>query len=253
MNFLDTVIPVKQVEVKKLIKKYDNNCFVQLFKNRKNETIFIAEIKPKSPSAGQLINSNPLLLVNAYEKGNADAISVLTDSKFFGGNSELFAKIRKETNLPLLRKDFIIDESQLVESLLLGADTVLIIVQLVTEEKLKDLITFTKKLGLVPLVEVISEEELELAIRLGAEYIGVNSRDLRTMKVDPQKALEVLRKIPVNLHSFLFSGIETPDQVKEAVKSGAQGLLIGTSLIRSTNPSAKLKTLKTAAKEQHAG
>lgn len=250
MNFLDSVIPVKQNEVEQLIKR-NNNRFAELFQKKNHDTVFIAEIKPKSPSAGQLISGDPLLLINEYEKGGASAISILTDSTFFGGDAKLFAEIRKRTSLPLLRKEFIIDESQLVESLLLGADAVLLIVQLVSKEKLKDLITFTKKLGIIPLVEVISEQELQIAIESGAEYIGVNSRDLRTMVVNPEKALEILSKIPTSLHGLLFSGIESKDQVKKAIKTGAKGLLIGTSLIRSTNPADKLKSLRAAVKEIH--
>jgi indole-3-glycerol phosphate synthase len=249
MNFLDKVLPVKQAEVKELKEKMDNNRFARLFQKSRKEIILIAEVKPKSPSVGQLITGNPLLLIEGYEKGGADAISVLTDSQFFGGGSELFANIRIKTNLPLLRKEFIIDESQLVESVALGADAVLLIVQMVSTKKLEELIHFAERIGLVPLVEVISEAELKVAIESGAKYIGVNSRDLRTMDVDKENALLVLNKIPKNIHAFLFSGIENSDQVEAAAQAGASGVLIGTSLIKSSNSAAKIKELRATTKE----
>jgi indole-3-glycerol phosphate synthase len=250
MNFLDKIIPVKQKEVEQLKKRLNQNRFANLFQKPEGEkprTIFIAEIKPRSPSAGHLIDGDPLALVAAYEQGGADAISVLTDQEFFGGSTDLFRQIRNITDVPLLRKEFIIDEAQIAESFLLGADAVLLIVQIVPPGKLRQLIDFAVTLGLVPLVEVISEAEVEIAVSSGAQYIGINSRNLQTMEVDQKKALELFSKLPASVHSFLFSGIENAQQVHEAIQAGAKGLLIGTSLIKSNDPAKKLRELRAAA------
>lgn len=250
MNFLDKVLPIKHKEVELLRRNLNENRFACLFKNSKTKPVFIAEIKPQSPSVGQLIHGDPLDLVSTYEQGGTDAISVLTDKEFFGGSTELFVQIRKITSLPLLRKEFIIDESQVIESLQLRADAILLIAQLLAPEKLKELIQLSELVGIVPLVEIISEEELTVAIKSGAQFIGVNSRNLQTMEVDQDKALAVLSKIPSSVHKLLFSGIENEDQVKVALHAGAEGFLIGTSLLRATKPDRKLLQLRKAAEEE---
>jgi indole-3-glycerol phosphate synthase len=251
MNFLDKVLPVKQREVEILRKGLSDNPFARLFENSKNKPVFITEIKPQSPSAGQLIHGDPLNLVSAYEQGGADAISVLTDKEFFGGSKELFTQVRKITNLPLLRKEFVIDESQVLESLQLRADAILLIVQLLSPKKLTELIHFSKLLGIVPLVEIISEEELAIAIQSKAQFIGVNSRNLRTMEVNQDKALMLLGMVPSSVHKLLFSGIETENQIKVALQAGTEGFLIGTSLLRATKPDQKLLQLRKATERNY--
>lgn len=250
MNFLDKVLPIKQREVELLRKNLNENRFARLFEKSKVKPVYIAEIKPQSPSAGQLIHGDPLDLVSRYEQGGADAISVLTDKEFFGGSTELFVQIRKTTSLPLLRKEFVIDESQVLESLQLRADAILLIAQLLSPEKLKELIQLAELFRIVPLVEIISEDELTIAIQSGAQFIGVNSRNLQTMEVDQDKALAVLSKIPQSVHTLLFSGIENEDQVKVALQAGADGFLIGTSLLRAAEPDQKLLKLRKAAEEE---
>ncbi len=248
MNFLARILPVKQREVKRLHRKLALNRFAQLCKDSHHKPILIAEIKPRSPSTGKLLVTDPLQILSAYEKGEADAISVLTDQTFFGGNRELFTKVRNSTKLPLLRKEFIIDESQVLESYTLEADAVLLIVQLVSPKKLEKLIHFSESLGLVPLVEIITERELLIAIHAGAKYIGVNARNLRTMKIDQKKALKLLGKIPPTIQKFLFSGIENVQQIRQGLQAGANGFLIGTSLLQADHPDEKLCEFNSAMK-----
>jgi len=132
----------------------------------------------------------------------------------------------------------------------LRADAILLIVQLLSPEKLKQLIHLSELVGIVPLVEIISEAELTIAINSGAQFIGVNSRNLQTMEVNQDKSLSVLSKIPSSIHKLLFSGIENEDQVKVALQAGVEGFLIGTSLLRAARPDQKLLQLRKAAEEE---
>ncbi len=250
MNFLNKVLKIKHNEAEVLRRHLSENRFARLFENSKTKPVFIAEIKPQSPSGGQLIHGNPLDLVSAYERGGADAISVLTDKEFFGGSKRLFTQVRKTTDLPLLRKEFIIDESQVIESLQLRADAILLIAQLLAPEKLLELIQLSELVGIVPLVEIISEEELSVAIKSGAQFIGVNSRNLQTMEVGQDKAIAILNKVPSSAHKLLFSGIEHEDHVKVALQAGAEGFLIGTSLLQAAKPDQKLLQLRKAAEKK---
>lgn len=244
MNFLNQVIKQKQKEIKFLERQYSNNAFFKLFQQKGKAPILIAEIKPKSPSGGVLYKGNLVGLAKTYQSAGADAISVLTDKKFFGGSPKLLQEVKRAVRVPVLRKDFIISEAQLTESLLLGADAVLLIARILKFSQLKNLIDLSLVLGLAPVVEIFNERDLHVALRAGARLVGVNSRDIQTLKIDESQALRIFKKIPGNVISLFFSGIKTQQDVQRAMSAGARGVLIGTTLLRAKNPSEKIKDLK---------
>lgn len=244
-DFLQTIVPIKEEEVRGLRKR--KNPFEALFESAENKPILIAEIKPKSPSGGELFKGDAVELALTYQASGADAISVLTDEKFFGGSTELLQKIRQAVSIPLLRKDFIIDEAQLLETVN-RADAVLLIVSILTEEMLIQLIVTAYRLGLVPVVEVASKEELATAVKSGAKIIGVNARNLRNpVDVNLDRAFEVLDAVPKSVIGLFFSGIEGPEDVGRAIEHGARGVLVGASLLKAGDMesiSQKVKELK---------
>lgn len=243
MNFLKHVTSYKQLEIQKLKDKQNKNVFAELFKSNKN-LILIGEIKPKSPSNGILLKKDPVVLASEYEKYGIDAISVLTDEPSFGGNIDLLQNIREHVHVPILRKDFILDSSQLIESLQCGADAVLLIAHLLGHQKLKQLISFSYELGLLPIVEISHKKEIKKVTNSGAKVIGVNSRDLTSLKVDIENALKIIEFLPKTVMPLLFSGIQTKHDVRKAFKSGAKGILVGTSLLKASNIKAKVAELK---------
>lgn len=242
MNFLSKVKKYKQTEIQNLEKK--QNRFEKLFATNRKNPVFIAEIKPKSPSEGILYDGDFVKLAKTYEEAGVDAISVLTDKPSFGGDLNLLHNISQNTTIPILRKDFILSRSQVVESLKNHADALLLIVSLLNEEKLSELINFSYELGIAPVVEVVSKSELKIAIKAGAKIIGVNARNLKTLKVNNEHALEVLKIIPKTIVPLLFSGIKTRQDIYQAVKVGAKGILVGTSLLKATNIPSKIKELR---------
>ena len=217
------------------------NPFTQLFTKKK--PVIIAEIKPKSPSEGILYKKSLPNLAKIYEANGADAISVLTEPKRFGGSMELLKKIRKTTSLPILRKDFITSKIQITEAAQAQANAILLIVSILTPTKLKQFIQYANDLNLVPLVEIFDQNELKIALEAGSQFIGVNARNLKTLEMNQKKALQTLKLIPKHIKTLLFSGIKTNQDLKNALAAGAQGVLIGTSLLKAKNPGDKLKEI----------
>ncbi|MFH1386782.1 MAG: indole-3-glycerol phosphate synthase TrpC [bacterium] len=206
----------------------------------------IAEIKKASPSAGLLIKKlDPTALAKAYAKAGATAISVLTDEKFFQGKLADLKTARAATNLPVLRKDFVIDEAQIYEASQAGADAILLIVRILTEEQLIAFIKLAKSLKLAALVEVHNEEEARRAIKAGAEIIGINNRDLDTLAVDVKTTLRILDNVPELKDKIVISesGINSNEEVRALKACGVRGILVGESLLRAPDPAAKIKEL----------
>ncbi|WP_457600198.1 indole-3-glycerol phosphate synthase TrpC [Hydrogenivirga sp.] len=212
---------------------------------RSCRTKIIAEVKKASPSAGHIRAVEPARQAKLYESAGAVAISVLTDRKFFNGSLEDLREVREAVSLPVLRKDFIIHRVQVLEAKAYGADTLLLIVRILTPQQLEELISFSRELGLEPLVEVFSLEEAKLALGAGAEVIGINNRDLDTLKVDVNLTRELAPRIKELGARFVIaeSGIETRDQIEDLTNYQVDAFLIGTSLMKSENPYAKLKEL----------
>ncbi len=202
----------------------------------------IAEVKRASPSKGLIAERfHPVRIAREYEEGGASAISCLTDETFFKGHLEYLAAIREAVKLPLLRKDFIIDEIQLEEARAFGADAVLLIVAALPPQRLVELIRAAKDLGLEALVEVHEEEELELALTAGAEIIGINNRNLRTFEVDLKRSLELAARVPGGVPVIAESGIHSPEDIRRLKEAGLKGALIGESLMRAQDKTMALR------------
>lgn len=256
MNFLETVVNHKKSS---LILAKKNVPFNLLFakieiKNllsgnfgasiSANGVKIIAEMKKASPSAGVLIeNYLPSEIAKQYSACGAAAISVLTEEKYFLGSLEDIKTVRQNSPLPILRKDFIVDEYQLVEAKLAGADAVLLIVAALNKIEILNLIAFAKKLSLECLVEVHTIADLELACECGANIIGINNRSLETLKVDLNTGFKILSAMPKNKVVVIESGIKSFNEIKSFISAGANAFLIGEALIKSSNPCEKLKEL----------
>ncbi|MDW8095822.1 MAG: indole-3-glycerol phosphate synthase TrpC [Aquificaceae bacterium] len=209
------------------------------------KTRIIAEVKKASPSEGHIKDVLPLEQARLYQEAGAVAISVLTDTKFFGGSLQDLSDVRKGVNLPLLRKDFIIHPVQLLEAKAYGADVVLLIVRILEDSLLRELLEYAEMLGLYHLVEVFNLEEAERALKAGARVIGINNRDLDTLKVDVSLSERLAPSIKDMGAKFVIaeSGIENREQILRLENSGVDAFLIGTSLMKSPDPVKKLKEL----------
>ena len=204
----------------------------------------IAEVKRRSPSAGAIAPGlDPAVHARGYAAGGARALSVLTDEPHFGGSLDDLRAVRRAVDLPVLRKDFIIDPLQLFESRAAGASAVLLIVRAVPPETLCQLSELAADLGLARLVEVHGAAELERAVALGPECIGVNARDLDTFHVDLDAARAVLRRVPAAVIAVAESGIVTRDDAERVATDGADAILVGTALAGAPDPAAAVRRL----------
>lgn len=205
----------------------------------------IAEVKRKSPSAGLIrADIDPVARALAYERGGAAMISVLTERDHFGGSPEDFEAVRAAVSLPLLRKDFIVDHIQVTEARALGADAVLLIVAILSDEQLVSLSEGVRSYGMTPLVEAHSLAELERALALGPEMVGINNRDLSTFETNLGTAEDLaqhLSAVPVTVGE---SGIWTVDDARRMARAGYDAVLVGEALVRSEDPAALLSTFR---------
>ncbi len=219
--------------------------FADALRGRSGAPSLIAEIKPRSPSRGQLADPNEVdgLLARAkvYEK-HAAAISVLCDGPFFDGGLPLLQAVRGSVGTAVLCKDFIVTRYQVVEARSRGADAVLLMASLLTPAALSELVALTEELGLGALVEVHDEAELDEAIATPAAVVGVNSRDLKTLKIDLRHAIELLHHVPEDRVRVAESGIETAEDVQR-VTGLADAVLVGTSLMQAADVDAKIRAL----------
>lgn len=207
----------------------------------------IAEVKRRSPSKGELApDLDPAVLAKAYAAGGAACLSVLTDGEFFGGSPADLAEARTATDLPVLRKDFTVDESDVCDARLMGADLVLLIVAALDDAELRAFTDLTGELGLTALVEVHDERELYRALQAHATLVGVNQRDLVTFEVDTDRAVRVAREIPDDVTAIAESGITGPADVRRLVAAGYAGVLVGEHLVTSGDPTAAVRELVTA-------
>ena len=199
----------------------------------------IAEVKRRSPSAGEIRSDlDPSLQASHYARGGARAISVLTDGPHFGGSAEDLRAVSRAVLVPTLRKDFILDELQILEARSLGASAVLLIVRILEPARLKALHAFARSIGLGTLVETHSAAELDAALAAGAEVVGVNSRDLDTFAIDVASAWALLGRVPREVIAVAESGMATRADVERAAAAGADAVLIGGALSASTDPAA---------------
>ena len=211
-----------------------------------NRLNIIAECKRRSPSRGvSRAAYDPAALAIAYERAGAAALSILTEPTFFDGSLEHLAAVREVVRLPLLRKDFIVDSYQLLEARANGADAVLLIVAALGEQELRTLLSAARAFGLAALVEVHDEAEVERALEAGAEIIGVNNRNLRTLAVDVHVSERAAARIPPTVVAVSESGIKTPDDVTRMQALGYRAFLIGERFMTAADPGAALSEFLT--------
>jgi len=204
----------------------------------------IAEMKRASPSAGPIRpGASVSEVVQAYEAAGAAACSVLTEPSHFGGSLDDLVEARGACRLPLLRKDFLIDPYQLVEARVAGADAVLLIVAALGRERLAEMMALAGELGMDSLVEVHDEEDAEVAVEAGAELIGINNRNLKTLEVDPGTALRLLPDLPAGTVVVAESGIRAREDVLDLERAGFDAILVGETLMRSPDLGEAIRAL----------
>ncbi|MCX7981612.1 MAG: indole-3-glycerol phosphate synthase TrpC [Syntrophales bacterium] len=252
--YLEKIIETKKLEIAAAKERLSMNMLVEMAENlppvrsmlsalSSGEAI-IAEIKRRSPSRGMLApHVDVEKLASLYEKNGAKAISVLTDKEYFGGSLDDLSTSRKKVNLPVLRKDFIIDPYQIYESRLIGADCILLIADILSEESLSSFLARAAYLGIECLVEVHNRDSLDRALNCGANLIGINNRDLKTFEVDIKTTLELLPLVPKGITIVSESGIRTRKEIEELSKAGVKAFLIGETLMTAPDPGKILRTL----------
>ncbi len=204
----------------------------------------IAEIKKASPSAGVIAERfEPAEIARAYEGAGAAALSVLTDRQFFQGSMDDLVAVRSATSLPVLRKDFTLDRYHILQASASAADCVLLIVAVLEDGELRELLAAARGLRLDALVEVHDASELERALVAGADFIGVNNRNLKTMQVSLQTSLDLAGRFPENVLRISESGIRTADDLKRLLEADYQGFLVGESLMRQSDQGRALASL----------
>ncbi len=245
MNILDTIVAEKKREVAKLptfevtpamirdARRSPRDFFSALRQPRRGPVALIAEVKKASPSAGVICaDFDPVRIAREYEAAGAACLSVLTDEKFFQGSLEYLRQIRAAVSLPLLRKDFIIDERQILEAAENGADAILLIVRILSDAQLRQFHQLAVDAGLTALVEVHDEAELERVLAMDAPLIGVNNRNLDNFTVDLGTTARLAAKMP---GKFIVaeSGLNTAADVQQVYRAGAGAILVGESLLRN--------------------
>jgi indole-3-glycerol phosphate synthase len=204
----------------------------------------IAEVKKASPSKGVIREDfDPVKIAKIYEGSGATCLSVLTENKFFQGNIEYLGRIRKAVKLPLLRKDFIIDEYQIHEARAAGADAILLIAACLEQQQIEDYLAVADQIGLDVLVESHTYKELDKSLRAGSMLVGINNRDLMTFQVTLQTTLDLLKDIPTDRTVVSESGIRTRDDVVKLHEAGVDAVLVGESLMREQDIGRKVKEL----------
>lgn len=212
--------------------------------SRKGRINLIGEIKFASPSEGIIRkNMDPSRIGRIYEEAGVSAISFLTERRFFKGDIHRLPALKRALSVPILRKDFIFDEIQLRESVLFGADAVLLIAGVLSEERLRKLLFYSQELGLDSMVEVHDLPDLEKALRCGAEIIGINNRNLKTLEVNLKTTLDLAPLIPEDRILVSESGISRKEEIRLLEGVGVKAFLVGTSIMRSDDMRKKIKEL----------
>jgi indole-3-glycerol phosphate synthase len=255
-NLLEEIVAVKKREIeadknRKPIADFIDSKRLTRSKRPFKEAIsasginLIAEIKKKSPASNKNFfkKLEPRNLAAVYKAAGAKAISVLTDKKYFGGSILHLNEVRKVVELPILRKDFIIDEYQIYESCYFGADAVLLIARILSVEQLKSFIYLSYKIGMDVIVEVHDESDIEKACLADAKIIGINNRDLDTLEISLDTTIRLALKIPKEIIKISESGINSPDDIERLKKIGINAVLIGTAFLESEDISAKINQI----------
>ena len=244
MNRLEEILDVKREEIKQLRprraeidrqarQRKDFRDFRAALQQGEDTMAVIAEVKKASPSAAVIAETfEPVRIATEYQKAGANAISVLTDATFFQGDLQDLANVRAAVSLPVLRKDFILDEIQIAESLAYGADAILLIVAALEQSLLGDLLSAAQSFRVDTLVEVHSRDELQRALDAEAKIVGINNRNLATFEVDLAVTEEICRDVPDEIVLVSESGIKTARDAARVKASGADAILVGEALMR---------------------
>jgi indole-3-glycerol phosphate synthase len=257
VTILDTIVAEKRREIARLPERAIDGAVLQAARGGARDfaaalrapklgpVSLIAEVKKASPSAGVIRpDFDPVRIAREYEAAGASCLSVLTDEKFFQGSLEYLKQIRQAVSLPLLRKDFIIDARQILQAIEWGADAILLIVAILSDEQLREFQALAEQAGLAALVEVHDEEELDRAINAGARLLGVNNRNLKTFKVDLATTERLAAKLDLTQRLLVAeSGIHTREDVERLGRCGARAILVGESLMRHSDISSKVREL----------
>lgn len=258
-TILEQIVAYKQLEVaaaKEAVSQVElegrfpppaeARSFAAAMRNRvqAKQVAVIAEIKKASPSKGLIRQDfQPALHAADYEANGASCLSVLTDEKFFQGHNDYLREARAACSLPVIRKDFMVDRYQIAESKALGADCILLIVAALESAQLLDLANYAESIDMDVLVEVHNQQELELALSLNTDLIGVNNRNLHNFETSLQTTLDLAKSVPADKVLITESGIHSRDDVNTMTAAGIYGFLVGESFMRAEKPGAKLKEL----------
>ena len=258
-NILEKICEDKKIEIELLKKKCSLNSLKKLvsdkitkreFKNKVIESnkdkknFIIGEIKKASPSAGQIIeNYDPLEIAKIYEKAGAQAISILTEDKYFKGEIDHLSLLKKNTQIPILRKDFIIDEYQIYESKVYQADVILLIVSVLSDDQLRKFIEIANDLKLDCIIETHDEQEIKRAIKLNYPIIGINNRNLKNLTTDVNNSVNLFTSVSKDYSVIAESGIKSSSDIKMYNELGIFNFLIGESILRSNDYTTFIKKL----------
>lgn len=256
MTILDTIVARKRIEIDSAKNERPRETLEALLGQAPPVRDFtaslrapglrvIAEVKKASPSAGVIrADFDPVKIAQIYERHGAACVSVLTDEHFFQGHLDFLKAIRREGSIPILRKEFILDEYQLIEARAAGADAVLLIAEILPGDEMKTLLRQATALGLHVLVELHDADQLSRVVDAGAELIGINNRDLRTFKTSLDHTLDLLPAVPKDCVVISESGIKTNADMRRLETAGVKAVLVGESLMRSPDIGAALDELR---------
>ena len=253
MNILDKITEKTKIRTEKLnindlkekVQNLPRKDFI--FKNALSgdKIKIISEIKKASPSKGLICpDFDPIKIAKEYNEAKTDCISILTEPYFFLGNNAYIKDVKKVTDIPILRKDFIIDEKQIYESKIIGADCILLICAILDEKKLKEFLNLAHKLCLSALVEAHNEDEIKTALNCNAEIIGVNNRNLKTFEVDFNNTFKLRKLVPDDIVFVSESGIKTREDIIKLEENNVNAVLIGETFMKSKNKIEEIKKLR---------
>ena len=261
-TILDKIIATKHLEIKQALKSCSiedikaqaesiatgktANRFISSMQDRlsKSQPAVIAEIKKASPSKGVIReNFTPSEIAKSYELGGAACLSILTDEQYFQGANRYIQEAKSACNLPIIRKDFIVNEFQVYEAVTIGADCILLIAAALDDDNMKVLYNLANSLNLDVLIEVHNKEELDRVLKLDTKLIGINNRNLKTFETSLNNTLDLLAHIPDDKIVVTESGIHTIDDVEFMQKNNVNSFLVGEAFMRANNPGEKLKEL----------
>jgi len=250
MKFLESILQQKRLEIAKIEDKEPiavrkTYSFAQYLRENGSKVQIIGEVKRASPSAGDInIDVDVVEQAKIYEKSGAAAISVLTDEVFFKGNIDDLKSVADAVKIPVLNKDFILDKKQINRAVNAGASIILLIISILRENELKALYDYAKSLGLEILVEVHDLDELRIAEKIGAEIIGVNNRNLETFEIDMALSERLKKMLPDDKLFVSESGISSPEDIIKLREIGADAVLIGEAIMKSSDKKTEISRLR---------